>query len=138
MSNLRNQIATKNAPPASPAENPDASASENRAASADSAECFAAGDNALGLIVNNGAALFAFPYTHYLFCQTVDATGLAIRFATHRLLVVGEGLETLVHELAAQRLTTLRVLPKRLLAQRKTATWIDRIEVTELAEVAST
>lgn len=136
--NLRAQIAAKNSPPASPAGNATGEADSLQSSASDTSECYASGDNALGVLVNTGDTLFAFPYAHYMFAQTVDKSGVAIRFATHKILLVGEGLETIVQDLAEQRLTALRVIPKRFAVQRKTAVWIDRIEVAEVSEEPAT
>lgn len=131
---LRSQIAAKNSPPAAPADTVADAVAEKNTTAADTSECYSSGDNALGVLVYTGDTLFAFPYAHYLFAQTVDKAGVAIRFATHRILVVGEGLEPIVQDLAEQRLTALRVIPKRFALQRKLAVWIERIEVTEVTE----
>lgn len=130
---LRRQIAGKNSPPPSAAEK---SAAETAATSSadDATECFNSGDNPLGLLVRGGDDLFAFPYAHFLFARTVDKRGVAIRFATHNVLLIGEGLETIVQDLAEHRLTMLRTIPERYQKARKSAVWIERIEVTELAE----
>jgi len=130
---LRRQIdAGKKSPPPSAAES--AADAGAKTSAEDATACFNSGDNPLGLLVRTSEDLFAFPYAHFLFARTVDKRGVAIRFATHNILLIGDGLETIVQDLAEHRLTMLRTIPERYHKAQKSAVWIERIEVSEIAE----
>mgnify|MGYP001572638122 CR=1 FL=1 len=90
-------------------------------------------ERARGVTIDTGDAVASFPYSHYLYAQLAPENSLAIRFATHRLVVTGRNLAVVLDELTSQRLDLLRAMPKCMqgLAEKK-AVWIERIEVIEV------
>lgn len=95
-------------------------------------QCFRASDNAPGLKIASGETISAFPYSHFLYAQLRGENALVIRFATHRVLIMGTRLEVLLDELTAQRLELVHILPKRLSGQVEGGVWVERIEVSEI------
>ena len=133
---LRHQLAEKQTAPLSPV-----GPTLPRAAANEVARCFTTAEKAPGVKFASDKKTLSFPYSHYLFSELVSDEALAIRFATHRVMVAGQNLETLLDELTSQRLALVRVLPKRQRDQAAaSAVWIDRIEAMEVGatEAAST
>lgn len=127
---LRHQLADRKPAPAGEASPIGASAG---GATAASGGCFAVTDRAAGVKFVGGKKTVSFPYSHYLFSELVSDDTLAVRFATHRILIVGERLELLLDEFTSQRLALVRVLPKRQRDQAPASgVWVERIEVMEV------
>jgi len=125
---LRHQLAEKQATPVSPT-----APTLPRAAANEPTRCFTTAERAPGVKFASDKKTLSFPYSHYLFSELVSDEALAIRFATHRVVVAGQNLEALLDELTSQRLALVRVLPKRQRDQpTASGVWIDRIEVTEV------
>lgn len=125
---LRHQLADRklapdDASPATPLEGP----------ASQGGTCFTVVDKPPGVKFTGEEKTVSFPYSHYLFSELVSDDSLAVRFATHRIVIVGERLELLLDELTSQRLSMARVLPKR---QRDRSppgvVWIGRIEIAEV------
>lgn len=92
--------------------------------------CFSVADHAPGVKFASERKTSSFPYSHYLFSEFVSCDALVVRFATHRVIITGERLDVLLDELTSQRLTLVRVLPKRQ-KDLVSGVWVDRIEILE-------
>lgn len=92
--------------------------------------CYATAPGTPGIRFVIPKRAIAFPYSHYLFSELTEEHLLAIRFATHRVILTGERLDVLHEELAGQRLAWVRLWPKRLREQAGPV-WIERVEVVE-------
>ena len=64
--------------------------------------CFRAVDRASGITFCNARRKIAFPYSHLLYADLVCDDTLAVRFSTHRILIIGENVDRLLEEIAGQ------------------------------------